>query len=85
MNKDAFNSSSFGGLLTLILGPILARWGIDNETTQAIVVSIVTLVGAGLTWYGRQRANGQITTIGGANLPKILIPAKQPVPEEIKL
>lgn len=77
MNKDAFSSQYFRGLLFLLAGPLFARYGVTEEMLQEVITGVSMAVGVALSWYGRQRANGQITTIARIPLPKVLIPDQQ--------
>ena len=84
MNKDAISSRTIYGILALILGPFLARWGIDEVLLQGVAEGVALLIGAGVTFWGRQHASGPITTLAGAKLPAALVPETTETTENLK-
>lgn len=73
--RDAALSNTYRGLLIAILGPIVARYGIDDAQVALIVEGLLALIGGVLAIYGRQTAAGPITHVVRMPLPQALIPA----------
>lgn len=80
--RDAALSKTYWGLLIAILGPVAARYGVDDAQFQALAQAAAALIGGILAIYGRQTATGPITSVVGVDLPKALVPqsAEEPKP-----
>lgn len=82
--RDAVLSKTYGGLFIAIAGPLFARYGIEIEDAQLLLIAegVLALGGFILSAWGRQTATGPITHVVGMPVPQALIPA--PKIEETK-
>lgn len=83
--KDAALSKTYAGMFIAIAGPLFARYGIEIDDAQILLITegVLALIGLVTTAWGRQTATGPITHVVGMSLPQALIP--KPKIEEPKL
>lgn len=86
MTQDAVSSKTYVGLFIAIAGPLFARYGIQIDDAQLLLIAegSLALIGFILSAWGRQTASGPITHVIKIPLPQALIPVVAPKTEEPK-
>ncbi len=72
---DAGTSKTLGGLVIAVIGPFVARYGIEEADLELIVQGFAAAVGGVIAVWGRQTATGPITHVLSVPVPQAFIPA----------